>query len=134
MRRGIITGIDIGSAQTRVVLTSLERNAKSPKVIASVSSPTRGLRHGYITNLDSSLQARLQSDGTTDLTDSGNTQQGFKGTRVRDADTTLRLAHLTPMFDGNLDYTNVSGDANLADGESFFHVSVSSGVNTKRSS
>lgn len=52
MARSIVTGIDIGTHQVKVVISSRdERNEKGfPKIIAIGTSESRGLRHGYILN------------------------------------------------------------------------------------
>jgi cell division protein FtsA len=52
MARPIITvGIDLGSATTRCVVFSWEAGSGIPTTLAAVSIPTRGVRHGYIVNL-----------------------------------------------------------------------------------
>ncbi len=57
MSRSLITGIDIGTHHIKVVITdSSEMNTKSeyknqPKVIATGIAETRGMRHGYILNV-----------------------------------------------------------------------------------
>lgn len=52
MARSTITGIDIGTHQIKVVITSAdERNEKGfPRVLGIGTSESRGLRHGYILN------------------------------------------------------------------------------------
>src|SRR6185369_1976716 len=47
MSRSIITGIDIGTHQVKVVISS----AKEQKILAVGSAETRGLRHGYVVNI-----------------------------------------------------------------------------------
>ena len=53
MARNIITGIDIGTYHVKVVIANaLEKNEKGfPKIIAVGTSESRGLRHGYIVNI-----------------------------------------------------------------------------------
>ena len=54
MARNIVTGIDVGTYQTKVVIASAkERNEKGfPKIIGVGAAETHGLRHGYVTNVD----------------------------------------------------------------------------------
>lgn len=53
MSRNTITGIDIGTYYVKVVIASVkERNEKGmPRIIASGMAESRGLRHGYVTNV-----------------------------------------------------------------------------------
>ncbi|MES2216519.1 MAG: cell division protein FtsA [Patescibacteria group bacterium] len=52
MARSIITGIDVGTSQIKVVIANAkERNEKGlPKIIGVGTAETRGVRHGYVTN------------------------------------------------------------------------------------
>lgn len=51
MSKNVITaGIDLGTALTRVVVLSWNKDSSSPEILSSVSVPTRGIRHGYIIN------------------------------------------------------------------------------------
>ncbi len=68
MSRSIITGIDIGTHQIKVVIANgrefNEKNQgrKEPKIIGIGTSETRGLRHGYIVNIQdvtSSIQQAI---------------------------------------------------------------------------
>ncbi len=53
MARNIITGIDVGTSFVKVVIVDTrERNEKGmPKVIGAGMAESRGLRHGYVTNV-----------------------------------------------------------------------------------
>lgn len=53
MPRSIVTGIDIGTFNTKVVIAhGSERNEKGmPKILGVGMAESRGLRHGYIVNL-----------------------------------------------------------------------------------
>jgi cell division protein FtsA len=53
MSRNIITGIDVGTYYVKVIIaTAKERNEKGfPKVIGIGQAESRGLRHGYVTNV-----------------------------------------------------------------------------------
>ncbi len=52
MAKQIITGIDIGTYQVKVVITQSDSSAPSPfpVVIGAGTAESRGVRHGYITN------------------------------------------------------------------------------------
>jgi len=53
MSRNIITGIDVGTYHVKVVIASAkERNEKGlPKILATGVADSKGLRHGYVTNV-----------------------------------------------------------------------------------
>ncbi len=53
MSRNIITGIDVGTYCVKVVIANAkERNEKGlPKILATAQAESRGLRHGYVTNV-----------------------------------------------------------------------------------
>lgn len=51
MIRNISVGIDIGTSTTRVVVGEFLKGNKDPKIIAIGESETKGLRHGYVTNM-----------------------------------------------------------------------------------
>ncbi len=46
----IVTGLDIGTKTTRVIICSISPDAPEPKILGMGSSPTHGLHHGYIIN------------------------------------------------------------------------------------
>jgi cell division protein FtsA len=51
MSRHIITGIDIGTYHVKVVIASADDEGGYPKVIGTGIAESKGLRHGYITNV-----------------------------------------------------------------------------------
>ncbi len=58
MARPLITvGIDLGTATTRCVVFSWAPGAGTPDTLASVSVPTKGVRHGYIVNLGDAVNS-----------------------------------------------------------------------------
>ncbi|HTH93226.1 MAG TPA: cell division FtsA domain-containing protein [Candidatus Paceibacterota bacterium] len=50
MKQQLTIGIDIGTSMTRVVACTLDGGNTLPKIAASSSVDTRGMRHGYITS------------------------------------------------------------------------------------
>jgi cell division protein FtsA len=54
--RNLITGLDIGSSAVRVVVTEA-RAEGAPVVLAMVKRPARGLRRGYIINLEEAVES-----------------------------------------------------------------------------
>ncbi len=60
MARNIITGIDIGSSITRVVVAE-EKKGSLPHILAAVSKPTSGLRKGYVTDIESVGQSVISA-------------------------------------------------------------------------
>ena len=60
MARSFIVGIDLGSAVTKTVVLSA-RNGESAEVIAAVSVPTRGVRHGYVVSIPAAADSIKRS-------------------------------------------------------------------------
>ena len=56
MSRNILVGIDVGTHATRVAVVEYKKG-KSPRVIGTGTSASRGMRQGYITNIDSAAKA-----------------------------------------------------------------------------
>lgn len=52
MARAITVGIDVGTYATRVVVAEQMKNEPVPKILGTGIAESRGLRHGYIINLD----------------------------------------------------------------------------------
>ncbi len=56
-RPKITVGIDLGTATTRCVVLSWQPGSTIPETLASVSIPTKGVRHGYIVNVADATQS-----------------------------------------------------------------------------
>jgi cell division protein FtsA len=65
MSSSIITGIDIGTYHIKVVISnSKEKNEKGfPKIIGVGSAESRGLRHGYIVNIQDAVESIKRAVG-----------------------------------------------------------------------
>lgn len=50
-------GIDIGTYSTKVVVVGFDKGKKEPAVLATGMSETRGVRFGYITNVDQAAES-----------------------------------------------------------------------------
>ncbi len=64
MIRNISIGVDIGTSATRVVVGEFLKGEKNPKIIGTGEAETRGLRHGYVTDIHeavSSLRAAVSA-------------------------------------------------------------------------
>jgi cell division protein FtsA len=57
MNKRIITGIDIGTHTVRVVITEYTQGAGLPHIIGIGKSESRGLRHGYIININDAVKS-----------------------------------------------------------------------------
>ncbi len=57
MTERIITGIDIGTHTIRVVITEYTQGAGLPHILGIGKSESRGLRHGYIINLNDAVKS-----------------------------------------------------------------------------
>lgn len=51
MIRNISIGVDIGTSAIKVVAAEFLKGEKNPKIIGAGEAETRGVRHGYITNI-----------------------------------------------------------------------------------
>lgn len=64
MSRSIITGIDIGTHHVKVVIADAEENNgknNQPKILGIGLAETRGLRHGYILNIQDAVSSIKQA-------------------------------------------------------------------------
>jgi cell division protein FtsA len=57
MNKRIITGIDIGTHTVRVVITEYTQGGGLPHIIGIGKSESRGLRHGYIININDAVKS-----------------------------------------------------------------------------
>ncbi len=55
--RNIIAGLDIGTAWIRLVVCELKAGDNVPQVLTMVKKPARGLRRGYVVNIDETTEA-----------------------------------------------------------------------------
>lgn len=62
-RNTITVGIDLGTAITRCVVLSWTPGSNTPETLAAVSTPTRGVRHGYIINLTDAANSIREAAG-----------------------------------------------------------------------
>ncbi|MEK7151987.1 MAG: cell division protein FtsA [Patescibacteria group bacterium] len=56
-RRNISTGIDIGSGNIRVVVAEYTEESTMPTIIGSGIAESKGLRHGYIVNMEEATES-----------------------------------------------------------------------------
>ncbi|MDP3955766.1 MAG: cell division FtsA domain-containing protein [bacterium] len=66
MRGRIITGIDIGTANIRIVVCELARGENTPRILTAVSEEAHGLKHGYITNAEEVVQSIRRAKNTAE--------------------------------------------------------------------
>lgn len=52
MKRKIVTGIDIGTSIIRIVVSEYLRGENVPRILSLTSKKSRGLRHGYIVDIN----------------------------------------------------------------------------------
>lgn len=57
MRQNVVTGIDVGTSNVRVVVAIGTADDASPRVIAAVTRESHGLRHGYIVNIEEAAES-----------------------------------------------------------------------------
>ena len=56
----VITGLDIGSSSIRVVVTE-ERPTGAPAILTMVRKPAKGLRRGYVLNVDEAAESVMDA-------------------------------------------------------------------------
>jgi cell division protein FtsA len=61
MIRNVVVGIDVGTSQTRVVVAEFNKGEPWPKIIGTGLSESKGLRHGYITNIEETTKSIRQA-------------------------------------------------------------------------
>ncbi len=57
MRQNVVTGIDVGTSNVRVVVAIGTQDDASPRIIAAVTRESHGLRHGYIVNIEEAAES-----------------------------------------------------------------------------
>lgn len=57
MARNITVGIDVGTYATRVAVSEQVKGEKIPRIIGTGTAPSKGLRHGYITNIEQATKS-----------------------------------------------------------------------------
>ncbi|MFA5933655.1 MAG: cell division protein FtsA [Candidatus Paceibacterota bacterium] len=57
MIRNITIGIDVGTSTVRVVVAERVKDEQFPRIIGIGSAESRGLRHGYITNMSEAVKS-----------------------------------------------------------------------------
>ena len=57
MARNIITGIDIGTSATRVVMAEYTKGKNTPNILGIGVAQSRGLKHGYIVNKEDAVKS-----------------------------------------------------------------------------
>ncbi|MFT7557833.1 MAG: cell division protein FtsA [Planctomycetota bacterium] len=72
----IVTGIDVGTHTTRVVVCDISESEKTPRIVATGESPSYGIRHGYIIN---------KHDATKSVRNAIKAAEQEAGIRIRDA-------------------------------------------------
>lgn len=61
MRHKVIAGIDMGTYTTRVVVCEVREDGGKPRILGMGSSPTRGLRHGYVVSRYDAVQSLVSA-------------------------------------------------------------------------
>ena len=56
MARHIVTGLDIGTATIRLIVSEVVPESTVPRVLCQVKKDSRGLKRGYIINFDETLE------------------------------------------------------------------------------
>lgn len=52
MGKTLVTGLDVGTRTIRVVVALYEREGERPEIVAAVTHPSRGMRHGYVFDIN----------------------------------------------------------------------------------
>lgn len=57
MAKTVIAGLDIGTSAVRLVVCEWSESGRAPRVLAQAKRESRGLRRGYVVNLEEALQS-----------------------------------------------------------------------------
>jgi len=57
LKRKLITGIDIGTTNIRLVVCEVARGTGTPRVLAAITQTAHGLKNGYVTNAEEVTQS-----------------------------------------------------------------------------
>ncbi len=57
MQARIATGIDVGTHRIKAVIAERSRDGGAPRIIGTGSSESKGLRHGYVVNVDEAARS-----------------------------------------------------------------------------
>lgn len=57
MKKKITTGIDVGTSSVRVTVSEHVKGEELPRILAMVNKRSRGVRHGYITNIEEATRS-----------------------------------------------------------------------------
>lgn len=76
MAKNITVGIDIGTRSVRVVVAEYVKGAPSPVILGAGVCPSKGLRHGYITN---------ERDAMKSISSAVKTAEKSSGVRIKSA-------------------------------------------------
>jgi len=79
MSRTIVTGLDVGSAYIRVAVCELAKNDKNPKILALTKVESRGLRRGYVINVDETTTVIKQAIKEAETAFGGRIKRVFVG-------------------------------------------------------
>ena len=116
MRKNIVTGIDIGTYNIKVVITQLGLDGAPPHIIGTGSSLSHGLRNGYIINKQdaiSSIQQAFEQAEKEAGVKVGKTYVGIGGIGVED----LHSHGEAIVSRINSEVTEVDTDNAIADSE-----------------
>ncbi|PIP69100.1 cell division protein FtsA [Candidatus Nomurabacteria bacterium CG_4_9_14_0_2_um_filter_32_10] len=102
MIRNISIGIDMGSTTTRVVVGEFIKGEKNPKIIGIGESETKGVRHGYVVNIE---------EAVTSLKDAISAAEKSSGMKIKHAFISIGGVTLRG------DISNGTGIISKADGE-----------------
>ena len=63
MKRRLVTGIDIGTHQTKVVVVEEVKDGKSSavRIVGTGIAPSKGMRHGYVVDVDDAADSVRQA-------------------------------------------------------------------------
>lgn len=57
MKKIITTGIDVGTSSVRIVVSEHIKGEELPRVLAMIHKKSRGVRHGYVTNIEEATRS-----------------------------------------------------------------------------
>ena len=115
MRQNVVTGIDVGTSTIRVVVAIGTADDINPRVIAAVSRESRGLRHGYIINIEEATECIKETIKAAEVAASIKIGRAFVS--VGGMSLTSLMGDATVSIDGEKGVTQAHVDQALKDAE-----------------
>ena len=124
MRQNVVTGIDVGTSNVRVVVAIGTQDDASPRVIAAITRESHGLRHGYIINIEEAAESIKDAIHAAEQATSIKIGRAFvsiggMSLTSLNADGVITVTEATEVTTGDVDRAMKEAENNLKRAENF---------------